>query len=499
MLRLKARLLDIEPAIPLVVLNLEDARDLGVRASDRVKVKVGRKELSFIVDTSRRMIREGELGIVRELLHLGFKPNLFYRVFPAPKPKSVEFIKKKLDGAELKKEEIEAIIDDIYRNNLSDIELGAFISAVYARGYSMDETTWVTKRMIEDGETLSWPRGKIVVQEHTIGGVPGNRVTPIMVPILAAAGLLVPKTSSRAITSPAGTADVVEVFCRVAFNAQQVKAIVEKTGACMVWGGAVDLAPVDDKLIRAEYPLALDPEGQVLASVMSKNAATGAKYLLMDIPFGHGAKMEKFEHARSLARKFKVIGEKLDMTVDCAITKGDQPIGNGIGPVLEAIDCVEVLHGRGPADLRRKAVELTGTLFRMVGIGDGRKAEEILDTGQAWKKFCEIIRAQGGNPEKQLERLIGRFSKAVYAQRSGTILKIKNEDIAKVARLAGAPKDKGAGVYLYVKAGQAIEKGDKLFDVFAEKAYKLDEALKELARLEPVAIGSPEELLVEQV
>lgn len=497
LLKLKAKLLDIEPAIPLVVLNTEDAHDLGVRASDRVKIKIGLKWCTTLIDTSRRLVRPGEVGVNHEMIEAGIEPGSSYEVAPAPKPRSIEYIKKKLNGIELKRDEINAIIDDVYNNNLSDIEISALISAIYTRGYSLDETIWVTKRMIENGQQLKWPRGKVVVQEHTIGGVPGNRVTMIMVPILAVAGLLVPKTSSRAITSPAGTSDTMEVFCPVSFDAAVIKKIVLKTGACMVWGGAVDLAPVDDKLIRAEYPLSLDPEGQVLASVMSKNAATGAKYLLMDIPFGHGTKVDRFEHAETLAKKFKILGEKLGMTVECAITKGDQPIGNGLGPVLEAIDLMEVLKGRGPSDLRRKSIELTGILLRMVDKGDEKTAEEILDSGRALEKFHEIVKAQGGDANIPLDSMLGRFVLPVYATKSGSILRIRNEDISKLARLAGAPKDKGAGIYLYAKAGTIVKKGDKLFDIYAEKAYKLEETARAVKKLLTVVIGSPEELLVE--
>lgn len=499
MLKLRARLLDIEPAIPLVILSEEDARELGVRASDRVRIRIGKKEITSIFDTSKRMVKVGQIGFVQELLEYGIKAGKIYEIRAAPRPKSVGYIKKKLGGNELKKEEIDAIIDDIYNNNLSDIELGAFISAVYTHGYSTDEALAVTRRMILNGQCIKWPGRKTVVQEHTIGGVPGNRVTLIMVPILAATGLIVPKTSSRAITSPAGTSDVVEVFAPVAFDVSGIKKIVKKAGACMVWGGAVDLAPVDDKLIRAEYPLSLDPEGQVLASVMSKNAATGAKYLLMDIPFGPGTKVEKFEQARIFAKRFKILGEKLGMQVECALTRGDQPIGNGIGPVLEAIDCIEILNGRGPADLRKKSVELAGILLRMTRHGDESTAEDILDSGRALKKFREIVIAQGGDPDVPLDRLLGKFSNTICAKNSGIVLKIKNEDISKIARYAGAPKDKGAGIYLSVKVGQTVEKGEKLFEIFAEKDNKLDEAVELLKKLEPIIIGLPEELLVEEI
>ncbi|MCK4968276.1 MAG: AMP phosphorylase, partial [Candidatus Aenigmarchaeota archaeon] len=416
MIKLKATFLDFEMGMPIVMMHKEDARDVGVYPGDRVLIKYNSKvEKIAFVETTTHIVNEGQIGIRKESKEkYGILKGTTLLVSPVLKPKSIEFIKKKLDGLELKPSEINEIIHDVATNRLTDIELGAFVSGVYTRGFNDKEVLAVTRAMVNEGDSLEWNR-KYVVDKHSIGGVPGNRVTPIVVAIVAAAGLTIPKTSSRAITSPAGTADTMEVFCNVSFSIDEIKKIVEKTNGCLVWGGALDLAPADDKLIRAEYPLSLDPEGQVLASVMSKKKSVGSKYVVIDLPFGDGAKVQSFAAAKRLAIKFKKLGESLDMTIECTLTKGDQPIGNGVGPVLEAIDIMEVLSGRGPVDLLEKSVELAGVIFNMTGKGDEKTAKEIVDSGAALEKFKQIVSAQGGTTDKDLDKLLGKKRISIYA------------------------------------------------------------------------------------
>ncbi len=498
MLKLKARFMDFEPGIPIVILNTEDAEDLGLRPHDRIEITYMQTTKTAYIETTSTMIKPGHIGLRKESKRYGIKEGAIIRIRPAQKPKSLDIIKKKLDGIELKKEEIDTLIKEIDQNRLTDVELGALVAGIYIEGFSERETINITKAMIKHGKQMTWPQ-KYIVDKHSIGGVPGNRTTPIIIAIVAAAGLTIPKTSSRAITSPAGTADTMEVFSDVSFTPEEIKRIVNKTNACLVWGGSLDIAPVDDKLIRAEYPLSLDPEGQVIASVLSKKKSAGSKYVLIDIPLGDGAKVSKIEKARNLARKFKLVGKKLDMHIECAITKGDGPIGRGIGPVLEAIDIIEILEGKGPKDLREKSIELAALMLRMTGHGNEEKARKILDSGLALKKFNEIITEQNGNPRKDLQKLLGRHKESICADTSGTIEQISNTAVSKIARLAGAPKDKGAGVYLYFKRGQKVNKGEKLFDIYAEKKHKLKNALEIANSCRVYIIGPKENMLIEEI
>lgn len=497
-LKLKAKLMDIAANTPVVILNVKDAVELGVYAGDRVLVQFNSHAITASLDTTKKIIPAGIIGIYRGAEIHGLKNNSYVHIFPTTKPKSIEYILKKMRGTELKRNEIREIIEDAHKDRLSDGELGAFLTAVYIHGYTDFEVAEVTLAMVEKGNRIEWGN-KLVCDKHSIGGVPGNRTTPVVVSILAAAGLTVPKTSSRAITSPAGTADTIEVFCNVSFGIPEIKKIVKKTGACLVWGGALELAPVDDKFIHIEHALSIDPEGQVLASVMSKKKAVGSKYVLIDIPLGDEAKVERVKTAEQLAQKFKNLGKRLGMIVECAITEGGQPIGNGIGPVLEAIDIVNVLKGNGPSDLREKSLELAGILLKMTKKGDQTTAKKILDSGRAFKKFGEIAKAQGGNAEKDFRNMLGKYRHDVVSARAGTILRIANEEIAHVSRIAGAPNDKGAGVYLHFKKGGRIKAENVLFTIYAEKEYKLREAVDAAKRLKPVHVGDEKEMVEEVI
>jgi len=494
-LKLKAKLMDVFANTPVVILNLEDVKELGLYAGDRVLVGLNSHSITASLDVTKKIVSRGEIGIYRDAQLLGVKNNAYVMVSPTTKPKSLEYVIKKMRGIELKKDEIKQIIDDVYSDRLSDVDLGAFMTAVYINGYTDFEVAEITLAMVGKGNSINWGN-KIVCDKHSIGGVPGNRTTPIVVSILAAAGLTVPKTSSRAITSPSGTADTMEVFCNVSFSVPEIKRIVNKTGACLVWGGALDLAPVDDKFIRVEHPLSIDPEGQVLASVMSKKKAVGSKYVLIDIPLGDGAKIERMKSAEELAGKFKKLGRRLGMSVECAITEGDQPVGCGIGPVLEAIDIVNVLKGAGCKDLREKSIELAGILLKMTKKGNEESARKILDSGKAFEKFKEIVKAQGGSAEKNFLKMRGKYTQEIKSNKAGNVLRIGNHAIAKVARLAGAPNDVGSGVYLNVKKGRQVNKGDVLFTIYAEKEYKLSEAVDAAKKLAPVVIGAEDDMVV---
>jgi len=497
-IKLKAKLMDVIANTPVVILNHEDVKELGVYAGDRVIVKLNSHSIIASLDSTKKVVSKGEIGIYRDAQILGVKNNAYVTISPTTKPKSLEYIIKKMRGIELKKDEIKQIIEDVNSDMLSDLELGAFMTAVYINGYTDYEVAEITLAMVSKGNSIEWGN-KIVCDKHSIGGLPGNRTTPIVVSILAAAGLTVPKTSSRAITSPSGTADTMEVFCNVSFSVPEIKRIIKKTGACFVWGGALELAPVDDKFIRVEHPLSIDPEGQVLASVMSKKKAVGSKYVLIDIPLGDGAKVERLKSAEELAVKFKKLGHRLGMVVECVITEGDQPVGCGIGPVLEAIDIVNVLKGAGCKDLREKSIELAGILLKMTKKGNEDTAKKILDSGRAFEKFKEIVKAQGGRADKNFAKMRGKYVQEIKSARAGDVLRIGNHAIAKVARLAGAPNDVGAGVYLNVKKGRKVNKGNVLFTIYAEKEYKLSEAADAAKKLAPVIVGEEDDMVVKQI
>ncbi|WP_435157446.1 AMP phosphorylase [Haladaptatus sp. DFWS20] len=485
--------IDIGTQTPTVLLNSTDASELGVHPLDRIWIRHGDRVITGIVEITDELVHSGVLGVTQPLGHITGDVE----VSIAPRPDSVAYLTKKLNDIELEMNEIDAIVRDINQDRLNDVELSAFVSGVYANGLSREEMMCLTTCMVNVGETIEWGGGSIV-DKHSIGGVAGNRVTPIVVPIVAAAGLTIPKTSSRAVTSAAGTADTMEVFCDVEFSVKEIKAIVDETNGCMVWGGAVNLSPVDDKIIRAETPLSLDPPGQVIASVLSKKKSAGATHVVIDIPYGEGAKVESLPEAREMAEDFSRVGKNLGLKIDCAITRGEQPIGRGIGPVLEARDVLSVLEGAGPRNLRVKSERLAQVLLDAAGVD--KTAADLIETGQADSKFREIISTQNGDPDISLESLDpGTYDSRIPANQNGVVTHIDNRQVNELARRAGAPKDLQAGVSLHCRVGDELQSGDDLFTIYAEKEEKLEQALLFVDDEKPVRVLPPNEALIEQM
>ncbi len=472
------------------------ARKLNVREGDRIKVRKRFSEKVYIVDidNDNEIVKDDQIGIPKK--YSSFKDNDVVMLRVTNPPKSKEIIKKKIEGYELSKRDIRLLISDVYHRRLSNIEIASYLTAVKINGMTIKEIYYVTQEMYKYGDIISWPWHWKIVDKHSIGGIPGNRTTPIVVSIVAAAGLKIPKTSSRSITSPAGTADTIEVLADVCFSIDEIKRIVSKTNGCMVWGGALDLAPVDDIFIQIEKPLNLDPEGQVIASILSKKKSVGSKYVLIDIPYGDEAKIEEFNKAKILADKFKIVGAYLGMRVESIITKGSSPIGSGVGPVLEMIDVLNVLYGKGSRDLREKSLEMAGILLNIAGKGDYNTAKYILESGKAFKKFKEIIEAQNGSVNKSLIDMLGRHTYEVKASQDGIVEKISNSSIAEIAKRAGAPSFKGAGVWLFKRVGDKVKKGETLFKIYAESERKLDYALDVVKENPPFLLSKKDSFIV---
>ncbi len=488
-MKLKARYVDVDTGEVTALLHDDDCAELGLREKDRVRLSLNGRVTVAIVTTSDTVINRGEIGLLgTSQLTLEFKDGDLVEVVSASKPESVEFIKRKMDGAELSTDEINAIIADISNRMLSNIELSAYVTALYINGMNMRETVDLTKAMVAGGETITFSNGPIY-DHHSIGGCPGNKITLLIVPIMAAAGCKMPKTSSRAISSAAGTSDIVETFANVALTPAQLKEITERVGGVLAWGGSLNLAPADDLIIRAEYPLGIDPHAQLLASVMAKKKAVGADYLVIDIPMGEGTKVRTMDEAKAYARDFIQLGEQLGIRVECAITYGGQPLGRAIGPALESIEAISIMEGKKtPSSVIEKTVSICGMLFEMGGEYQGtERARQILESGKALHKFQEIVEAQGGKPGITSSDIkVGQYSVDVISKQSGYVGQILNKELVRVARAAGSPKDKGAGLVLNKKGGNKVDKGETLFTIYAEHEWKLQEALKLAIRLEPV-------------
>ncbi|MBU2097776.1 MAG: thymidine phosphorylase family protein [Gammaproteobacteria bacterium] len=397
----------------------------------------------------------------------------------APPVESMSHVRGKLYGKALSDIGAREIIEDISRGHYSDIQLSAYVTACAANNLSIAETIHVTRAMVEAGRRFNWGDGRIIVDKHCVGGLPGNRTTPIVVAIVAANGLVMPKTSSRAITSPAGTADTMETLTEVNLGFDRMRDVVEKEGACLAWGGSVALSPTDDIIIRVERALDLDSEGQLVASVISKKVAAGSTHVLIDIPVGPTAKVRSPELAEKLAAALTEAGTAMGLRIKTLISDGSQPVGYGIGPALEAHDVLAVLKNEeaAPQDLRHRALTLAAAMLEMGQVCDARDglalATQTLDSGKAWQKFKAICEAQGGLREPPRAAHIH----TIVAPRAGVVAMLNNRVISRLASLAGAPVAKAAGVYMHVRLGDVVEQGQALISIHAEASGELEYAL----------------------
>ncbi|MEK6855804.1 MAG: thymidine phosphorylase, partial [Nanoarchaeota archaeon] len=248
-MKLRLKKFDVAAGRPIVFMDHDDARKMDVNVGDRVEISCGGKKIIGRADIVEGYVKSGEILLSEDIVKfINLKPGVDVNVDLVSKPDSAEFIRKKMNDKELNKNEIFSIISDVVNNALTEAEIAQFVVAVYKNGMSHRETIDLTHAMCQTGTVLKW-KSKIVADKHSIGGIAGNRTTPIIVSICAAAGIIMPKTSSRAITSAAGTADVIETMAKVDFPAKELQRIVSKVGACLAWGGSLGLAPADDKLI----------------------------------------------------------------------------------------------------------------------------------------------------------------------------------------------------------------------------------------------------------
>jgi AMP phosphorylase len=405
---------------------------------------------------------------------------------------ALEAIQNKLSGKKLTYKEIYAVMDQIAQKKLGTILTTYFAASGYTKGFSNEEIYFLTRAMIETGEQLHF-KG-IVADKHSVGGVPGTRTSMIVVPIIAAAGFTIPKTSSRAITTPGGTADDMEVLTPVTFNKEQIYRIVEKANGCIVWGGGVDIAPADDELINVEEPLFLESFDKILVSIMAKKVAAGSNHVVIDLPYGEHVKIHTVHDAEIIKKKFEYLADKFNIKMYVHAHKTEQPAGRGLGPLLEAKEALMVLEQKEnrALDLEERALFLTDTLLDLClkdasktlqdhvkqEFGNTHKwAAHILASGQALKKMQEIIKAQGGNSAIISEQLKpGKYMHHVIAKKGGMVKKINSRNASIIAKVLGAPKMKKSGIYLDKKIGEQITVGQPIYTLYSESAYNLKEA-----------------------
>jgi thymidine phosphorylase len=461
-----------------------DEGNLGFQPLDRVRVfgTDDGMESGHAITGVLNFCRDGEIIEPDEIglsdvafRDLGLSDGARVNATLAPAPQSVDLVRRKLRGHRLALGEFEEILADVVEHRYSKVELSMFVLACALRTLSYDELVSLTEALISTGKSLEFASGPIA-DKHSIGGIPGNRTTMIVVPILVSLGIKVPKTSSRAITSPAGTADTMGVLAEVALSPERIHQVVDEVGGCIAWGGALALAPADDILITVERPMEIDTEPQMVASILAKKKTAGATHALIDIPVGRHAKVRSHTAAAELCDLFRAVAQKVGLELDLVVTEAHGPIGFGIGPRLEALDVLAVLAGapEAPRDLREKSLYLAARTLELVGAagpgGGYRLAQEALDSGAARHTFERIIEAQGAR-ELPAE---ARYRREIRARGDGRIREIDCWQIARVAKLAGAPANASAGVRVKRSVGDVVGNGDVLFEVHAQSRAQLD-------------------------
>ncbi|MFV8783293.1 thymidine phosphorylase family protein [Microbulbifer sp. SA54] len=464
---------------PLVYMRKDCAicRAEGYTANARLQVSAGERVLIATLNTvAEAILPPGRIGFSESAWeYLALEDQRPVSVHHAPLVQSLSALRKKIYGHTLDAKEMTSIVSDIGKRLYSDIEIAGFLTACAGGRLNSAETIALTAAMVNNGNCLQWPEYPRVFDKHCIGGLPGNRTTPIVVSIVSAAGLIIPKTSSRAITSPAGTADTMEVLTNVDLPLDQLRTVITRTGACLAAGGEVGLSPTDDLLIRIERALDLDSEGQLVASVLSKKLAAGSTHILIDMPVGPTAKLRDTGQAQRLQALFESVADGLGIKVRCVITDGSQAIGAGIGPAEEARDVLSVLRNApgAPDDLRERSLFLASQLLSMANGTDQTQsllqARGILNSRQAWEQFQRICEAQGGLREVPL----ANHHIELRSHRTGILQAMDNRRLARLAKVAGAPSSPVAGLRLHVKAGDAIQHGQPLATLYAETPGEL--------------------------
>jgi thymidine phosphorylase len=454
---------------------------------ERVEIVGGGRSIraSVHVVGANEGLAADEIGLSRQAFEdLALPAGAAVAIHRSPAPESRSALRAKIRGEALSEDQYAGLLSDIVQGRYPDSEVGAFLVAA-TRDLGDDEVVALARVRAGFTKRLDWNES-IVVDKHSMGGIPGSRITLIVIPIVAAHGLTIPKTSSCAITSAAGTADAMDVVARVDLSAQQLLETVRRTRGCIAWNGRLNHSVLDDVMNGITRPLGLETNRWSVASILSKKLAAGASHVIVDLPFGPQAKLKTRQEADELASLFERVGRALGLTVEAHATDGSAPIGRGVGPALEVRDVLQVLDNAAgaPADLREKALFFAGRILtwdRSLGgpVQARARAEQLLATGQARASFDAIVDAQG---RRSPPIAPGRLTHVVRARSDARVGTVDFARITEVARSAGAPQDRSAGIDLLRRPGDEVRAGDALYVIHSSAAADLDRAAASASR-----------------
>lgn len=485
---LSSRKLDIRTGeVMIALINEQDAAEYGITIGDKISLEFSGKEKPIVVtvDTTDSLVEEGEIGFFEDVwdkYHIKFG-EVVKLTFVSPS-KAVEGIRKKLLGGKLTYEEIYVIIKEIASNELGKTLTTYYAAAGYSPGFDEEEMFYMTKSMAETGDVLKFEG--IVADKHSIGGVAGKGITPLVVPIVACIdGLIVPNTSTRAVTSASATTDMLEVIMPMSFTKEQLEAMILKHKVFMVWGGGLDLAPADDKIIQVQKPLGIESIDKFVASIVAKKIAQGVNHVIFDVPVGEGAKIETEEEFLRVKTTFERVCAKFNINVQIFRRDVRGIDGFAVGPSLECREFLRVYerHEKRSLTLEDDALNIAGSLIELckkAPKGEGYKiAKQLLDNGKAYEKLKQIVTAQGGNPNISSENLeLGGITWDYLSPQDGTIKGIINKKVFEVCRSLGNPRIKEAGMYFHKTVGDKVSKGEPLVTLYSTTDSRMQLAQK---------------------
>ncbi len=412
------------------------------------------------------IVSPDEIGLNNEafkLINLPEGANISISI--AGIPPSVVSIQRKISGNILSSGEYQGIIKDIVSKRYSNMDVASFLVAS-GSFMTTSEVLSLTEALIGNN-TINWDNENIVVDHHCIGGVPGNKTDIIITAIVSAYGLPIPKTSARSLTSCAGVADTFSVLANVDFDEHKLKQLVQENRGAIVDYSSLSIAPASKIVATVEKALGVTQQQHIAASILAIKLATGITHLVLDIPVGPTSRIKSTTEAMRIRKLVEYVGDMLSIDVDAVITDGSEPIGNGIGPVLEARDVMKVLRNKSdaPQDLLEKSLFLAGRILefdpKLRGGQGYHVAKEILTSGRALESINRIIYAQGKSSQAQL----GHLTRDITANKSGVVEAIDCQRINKIGVLAGASQYPGAGLDLIKKVGDAVEPGETLYRI----------------------------------